>query len=258
MEKGNTIVQKTPPSLLGQAQVSFKQGDFDALIYTHGYEATFEKAVRCPCSHEGSARADCENCNGSGFFYINPTSTKVLLTGINANTTYKEWSLENIGTVSITTMQKDNDLMSYYDRVTINKEFNSFNEICEVKSADQYFIFTIYRPTNLQAIYVFVGPKQRLRKLSSAEYHISKINPYVIIFDIDMSKYEVVSCVYTHELQYFIIDFPHDVRSSLNKTKKGDFEKTSLPKSAIARRLHLSRIQQAPNYDGSGIIDNND
>ena len=251
-----SILQSTPPNLLGQAQVAFRQDDFDALIYTHGYNAIFEKAVRCPCGHEGSAQADCNNCNGSGFFYINPTQTRVLLTGINSNTTYKEWSLENIGTISITTMQTDNSLMSYYDRVTIKGELNSFNESCAVRHTSEPFIFTAYKAATLEALYVFEGPKKKLRKLSKTEYHVSELNPYVILFDIDMTVYKMVSCVYTHELQYFIIDFPHDVRSSLIKTKKGNFEKLSLPKSAIARRLHLSNFLQSPNFDGTGIINN--
>lgn len=253
-----SIIKRTPPNLISQPQVAFRKRDFDAVIWSHGYDIVVERAVRCPCDHSGSPRSDCNNCHGTGFFYVNPSLTKAQITGINANNDYKQWSLQNIGTISITTQESDNILLSYYDRLTIKKEYASFSEVIPIRTSDSnYFIFTIYQPTNIEAIYLFEGPTQKLKKLTTSDYHISELNPYVIIFDIDVHDYEAVSVLYNHELQYYLIDFPHEVRTSLKKNTDGVFERVPLPKNAIARRLHLGTLNAAT-YDGTGGLITNE
>ena len=54
------------------------------------------------------------------------------------------------------------------------------------------------------------------------------------------------------------MDLPHEIRASLGKDKlSGQFEILKMPIQAIGRRTHLIDMQR-PNFDGSGIIFNDD
>lgn len=99
---GRNVINAESPSLYGQPQVSFRPNDFDAVIWTHGYDIICEKAIRCPCQgNSDSPLPSCQNCHGSGYIYINPYRTKApdnrakqryevctMGTGINGNSIY--------------------------------------------------------------------------------------------------------------------------------------------------------------------------
>ncbi len=75
---GRNVINAESPSLYGQPQVSFRPNDFDAVIWTHGYDIICEKAIRCPCQgNSDSPLPSCQNCHGSGYIYINPYRTNI-------------------------------------------------------------------------------------------------------------------------------------------------------------------------------------
>ena len=95
------VAQK--PNLLNQPNSFFRKGDFEALIQMKGYDLELSKACKCPCmTAENHALPSCTNCNGYGWFFINPIMTRGLLSSINLNTKFKEWSEELLGTAALT------------------------------------------------------------------------------------------------------------------------------------------------------------
>lgn len=250
------ILQSPAPNLQGIASPEFIKTEFDAAIYLKGYTTIIEKALRCPC-HEHHPLIDCENCFGTGYFYINPIRTNSLITGINQNNQYKTWSEELLGTIAITVRDIDKPIFGYFDRITLKNEYSYFSENLIVRrNESNIFVFTTYKPIELISLHIFISSAQKLVKLSN--FTINPNNPYCIILDeseLEDSTSGVVSVYYKHEPQYHILDFPHEVRASWVKNKStGSLEKIQLPVQAIARRSHLIDIR--PNFDGSGVIEN--
>jgi hypothetical protein len=253
----------TKASQIGQPSVSFRNDDFAALIDSKGYQIIIEKAVRCPCEGGmGQALVSCQNCYGSGYIFINPLKTKAIASGINRDTKYKDWSLEKIGTISLTVRDDQNENLSFYDKITFVDKIGSFTEVLKVKqTADtepQDFVFTSYNIDKVVDVFIFSADSQKLVKLTTAEYAVNANNSRVIDLTITTKPADfngVVSVRYNHEIQYNVLDLPHEIRSSWQQNREGAYELISLPMNAIARRSHLIQNEQL-HYDGTGYQDN--
>lgn len=257
---GQNIRTATPANLIGQPEVEFRRDDFNALITTKGYNCIIEKAVRCPCEGEGeSPLASCQNCFGTGWVFINPIKTDIIASGINLSNKYKDWSLERSGIISLTVRDDDVESLSFYDKVSFVDKYSRFSEVLRVNSYNSnVFVFTTYKVKEIYEIFIFNGSTNKLRQLTEDEYSINENNPYVVdlmVTDYPTDFNNVVSIRYKHELQYHVIDLPHELRGSTKVTKEGNREDFILPMNAIARRAHLI-VGAKPNYDGSGWQDN--
>lgn len=259
---GRKIVDVSAPSLYGQPSVSFRPDDFDAVIWQHGYDIICEKAVRCPCQgNSGSPLPSCQNCHGFGYFFINPERTKALITALNRNTQYVQWAPELMGTAAITVRDKDRELIGYFDRVTVEDEYALFTEMVVVREmiADVMGVFLSYAPIEIKSVFKYVGADSPLVRLSEGDYEITPENPYCLRFRQGVfNPEEGVSVLYKHRVEYHIIDMPHEIRASLGRDKSsGQFQILKMPVQSVGRRTHLIDIQR-PNYDGGGIIYNDD
>lgn len=254
----NTIIQQTP-SFVGEPQVYFTKGSHDKAIFAHGYWIVAERAVRCPCSSIGNgASSTCQNCGGIGYFYINPIECQALITGINTNTEHKVWSPELIGTASITVENSQREAIEYYNRITLKDEYAVWSETLDVRTVGvDRFVFCTYAPTQLLSAWVYQGDNLPLVKLTDIQCFVSPTNKYILKLSPDVVIYNgSLSVSYQHKLEYHIIDIPHAVRSSRIQEKTGALGSNLLPKQGIGRLAHLI-VGSKPNYDGSGVIDNN-
>lgn len=251
------ILSSPGPNLTGVASPEFFKNEFDGAIWLKGYDVILERALRCPCHAPDAPLINCQNCLGTGYFYINPTKTKALITGINQNNQYKNWTEALLGTISITVRDVDKSNMSYLDRVTIEKEFSYYSENLVIrKNETNSFVFTTYKATDVKAIYLFISSSEKLFKLDKNDYSINPNNPYCIIFNEDLSEEQIASVYYQHNPQYLILDLPHEIRASWVKDKKtGELNRIELPVQGIGRRCHLINIEK-PNFDGGGTIIN--
>lgn len=257
---GRPINSSTPPDMYGQPQVYFRPKDFDAVIWSHGYDITCEQAVRCPCQGaSGAPMPDCQNCHGSGFFYVNPLRTKALITGLNRNTQYVQWAPELMGTAAITVRDTDKAGISYLNRITVDDEYAWFTEmvVAHTMVDDIMAVFLSYAPIEIQAVFIYVAPDVPLVKLDPSVYEISPNNKYCVQFVAgNVPDGAGVSFLYKHRVEYHIIDAPHEIRASLQANKQsGALEVIKMPLQAVGRRSHLVDMQR-PNFDGSGLIHN--
>lgn len=252
----NNIITTPAPQLDHVANPQFRLNEFEAAVFNKGYEVILENALRCPCHSPDSALPDCQNCFGSGYFYINPTKTHALITNLNQQNRYSKWSEELLGTIMITVNDANKSNLSYFDRITIKKEYSYYSENLVIRHYDENtFVFTTYRPVDVISIHLFNSPSEKLIKIPSNEYEINPDNPYCIIFTGDVSDKEIASIYYKHEPEYFVIDLPHMIRASwvTNKDTGAD-ERIRLPLQAVARLAHLCIGK--PNYNGEGVIVN--
>lgn len=265
MIRGRNVVDAREQSMYGQPVIQFRPNDFNAAIWSHGYDVICEQAVRCPC--EGSSGAplpDCQNCHGFGYFFINPMRTKALITGLNRNTNYVQWSPELIGTASITVRDEDRRLISYFNRITVEDESAFYTEMSVVRDLvmdgqHRLICFLTYAPIDIGGVYLYRGSDRQLVKLGLEDYSIAENNPYCLVINdaLGVQAGDGISVSYEHRVEYHVIDLPHEIRSSLGRDKaSGQFEILRLPIQGICRRSHL--VLGKPDYDGSGIIYNDD
>lgn len=258
MADEKSILVATPQPAQGYAQVAFRPDEFDNAVWGHAYNAIFERAIRCPCSTGDHPLPNCENCLGTGYFYINPYKSQALLIGLNATNQYKSWSMELVGTVSVTVRDRDKEHLGYFDRITLSDQFAQYSENLEIRTAQDgtMFIFTMYAVQEILGIWSFQGATQPLKVLPKGSYSVSDTNPYVIIIDPDqIGVNNTISIAYKHKVEYHVLDFPHEIRASMRRDKSGRYEVIQLPINAIARRSHLI-VANRPNFDGTGINSN--
>jgi hypothetical protein len=254
---GTNIITTAAPNIGYVANPQFDLNEFESAVWNKGYEVILENALRCPCHALDAPLPDCQNCFGSGYFYINPTKTKALTTSLNQTNRYSKWSEELLGTIEITVNDVNKSNLSYMDRVTIKKEYSYFSENLVIRNFNgNTFVFTTYKPVDIVSIHLFNSPTEKLIKIPSNEYNINPDNPYCIIFTGDISDKVIASVYYKHEPEYHVIDLPHMIRASWVTNKDtGAEERIRLPLQAIARLSHLLATAR-PNFDGSGIITN--
>jgi hypothetical protein len=261
MEK--IITKPTPPSSAGNPAVYFNKDKFESVIERHGYEVVIEHAIACPCrSGDGQHRTDCYNCRGTGWVFINPRNTKALITSINRSTKYKNWSVEMIGTASVTTYFSER--FSYMDRITMvnNETINNTSilsenlKIREIEGEDP-FIFLTYKPINIESTFIFINFNTKLvRLIEGTDFVKNEDNPYIISFSYDfpIGFNGTISITYEHELQYHVLDMPHDVRNSYKVNNEGKDEQLTLPVMAIARKAF--NVFEKTDYGDTGMVDN--
>lgn len=252
----------TSPSLIGQPNPSFDENAFDAVIWNKGYTIVIEKAVRCPCKDKqtGKNLSTCQNCRGVGWFFINPIETKGLITGINDTLKYKAYSPEFIGDISLTI--RNNIRLSYMDRILFKDDYSILSEDKIVRNFNdegiKYFVFLSYEAKEIEDVFIFQGESSPLIRLTTDQYSINSNNGFVLDLDYDFTTITNfsgnVGIRYKHELQYHVVDIPHDIRRSLKIEVNGKEEKLLLPINAVCRVAH--QVLDLANYDGDGIIDN--
>ena len=256
-------IQATPPNLAQQPAIEFRGKDFNAAVWLKGYRVFIEKAVRCPCEGKiKNALSSCTNCHGVGFFFINPLETRALTTSINRDTKYKEWSLELIGNISISVRDDLTENLSFYDKITFKDKYGFHSEVLAIRNtgapANQDFVFLVYRPIAILDVWVFNGSANALIRIPSTQYSINSTNPYILNLNITTKPTnfnEVVTVRYRHEVQYNVIDIPHELRASNIIDTDGRLTRLDLPINAIGRRSHLL-LAEIPNYDGTGTQNN--
>jgi hypothetical protein len=261
------MLKATPENLVGKPQVSFKKGEFDAAIWKHGYYIQIEKAHRCPCEGtDGISKFNCQNCHGTGYFWINPIETVGLITGVNKNTEYKDWSIELIGTIALSVRDNNNndwEKVSFYDKITLIsrsetqiKPFAYYTEVLRIRTDNvgNYFVFLTYKPQEVISIFKFVSESEPLERIT--DFTQNEDNEYVIDLNgIVCGVNGVISVRYKADIQYIVLDLPHEVRHTTKKGTGNRIESQSMPIQAICRRTHLTQVERK-NYDGTGIQDN--
>jgi len=255
------IRKAAAPNLVGRVRNPlFKNADFEAAIWDKGYNVIIEKSIECPCKGNSSeALSTCNNCLGTGFVFINPVNTKAILTSINRQTKYQQWSPEFTGTISITTREEER--LSFMDKVTLKDRTSILSEVRPMRAnGAQKFIFTSYAIVEIEGVYLFESGSTKLVKLSTTEYAINSSNNMVV--DLNVSSYPAsfngaISIRYKHNISYNVIDLRHDIRSTFVLDNNGKQQEKLLPINAIARKSHYV-IGNPTNYGADNLLNNSD
>lgn len=249
------IIQ-TAENYISIPRVDFINPDFDALVDNKGYDVIWERALPCPCSKRVQHQSVCKNCQGSGWVFINPTQIKAIATSLNKSTQYKEWSMELLGTVSLTVKGKYQ--LNYMDKITVLNSNSLQSEILLVKNFEEnLFCNTIYPITDIIEVFKYEGPYLPLKLLKkTVDYTFSgnKLLFNTIDPETRLETEEAVTITYRHNIQYHVLDLNHDVRNTIILDSSSREKPLILPISAIARRVH--NVLEPTNFTGDLLYDN--
>jgi hypothetical protein len=245
----------------GQPRADLNKREFDNLVYQKGRDVVLETALECPCkSPSTNQQSNCKNCGGTGWIFINPRSTKMILTAIDAVTEFRPWSEELRGTVSITALEQDE--MSAMDRITVTKGESIHNEVVFIKQKGSvYFCYTTYNIKKISYIGLYISQDQPLKRLVLNEDYlvadnILRFSEEFILANIpDFISGESTSLTirYKHAPQFHVIEMKRETMQS-DIYQKGVSVNQNMPVSAIARRSHYQLSAQ--NLTGDRFINN--
>lgn len=256
----------TPPDLIGRPSVPmFEKSAFESLIWEKGMPIIIEHAVACPCrGKSGSAKSSCLNCLGLGYFFINPVETRAIITSINRQTKYQQWSPELTGTVSVSV--SDDSRISFQDKVTLKSRTGLLNEVKPLlnvveDAVTRRFLFMSYNVDKIKAVYIFGTDTTNLIKLSPNDFIINEYNRAAIELNDDLvlpNVYNGVMTVeYEYEVSYIAVDIPHEFRSAFVIDDKGKNVESNMPMQIIAKRTHLA-FNKTAGINGINILNNSD
>lgn len=277
--KDPIINQSIPFGANQRPTANLIKNDFDSLVWNKGYDVIKETGLKCPCkSKTTNQQSNCKNCGGSGWLFINPTQTKMVLTSMNRNTQYKEWSEESIGNVSITALSEEH--LSFMDRVTVLDGNSIFSEVLFMKkysSEDSvssslsvsnsssaasmvYYFKSNYDIKELLYIAIFNGTQNKLVPLIYGEDFIYKDNRITFLTAINyinpLTEDQDISITvrYKHSPQFYIVDIPRETMQTNTRIAGVDDNGISMPIHAIGRRSHYVLDDQ--NFEGNRVFNN--
>lgn len=227
------------PNTIGYPSPEFDKGAFDAAIVQKGYKIYQERAVACPCGEPGHPKPNCPYCGGLGYFFIEPTETIALITGVNVNTKYKEWTMDNAGTIAVTTFEEGLNF-GFFDKITFKEKFGRFSETRKIRfGGGKHFVWLTFKLKELYSIYM-LNVAGTMIELSSDMYTVEN-DGYTIVINAELGEIDglVLSVYYKHYIQYNVIDLPHELRASNITDANGNLQKIDLPVQAIARRANF-------------------
>lgn len=261
MARDKTIIAQTPPSLAKQPQVDFRKPDFEAAIQQKGYRVYHEKMIECACKDDTNGNqplSSCKNCGGSGLIFVNKIQTRMIITSINVDTKYKEWSKERVGSVAVTA--RDVDRLSFMDRITLIDGQSEFSQvlhpqIIQVDLIDKLVGFTFYDIEQIEAVFLFQGNTTKLKLLENITDYTYQYNRIVLNEQYNDVDNPTVTIRYKYKPEFLVIDIPRDIMNSpvINK-QTGYIEEQTFPIHAMAQRAHYVIDQE--NYSGDRVFDN--
>ena len=234
----------------GTPDVRYRRNEFDSAIYKLGYPAYVDYFIPCPCKEKGvhSANLTCKNCFGSGFVLIKRMQTKLLLSQMNRSTEYKDWSVENMGTVSVTLLSEDP--ISLMDRVVLYTESSQYTELIYPRFLEEgkSIGFCTYPPIEIEVAYLYNGDTNKLEKIDTSNIEID--NQGKLNFKGNLENYlreeyihssePGISLKYRYHPSYHIIDIPRNLMTSpVENTLTKNVERQSFPIHAMGRMSHM-------------------
>lgn len=252
------ITRSVSPQIAGLPS-DFNKLDFEAAIRTKGINVIHEKAYMCPClsNPSNAAQSNCQNCGGSGWFFANPTATKMLVQSIMLDDKLKEaalagWGILDLGTAKITGYNQDK--LTYMDRITIIDTLSEHNEMLHPKSSDEedeFFAYTKYNISDVNFLGLFDTVDQKIRKLDHGTDYEFIDNVIRLSLDLHIDENQTLTIRYMHYPVYHVIDI---LRESMTSYEVQGTVKQILPVHAICKRAHV--IKDVENMEGDRLLDN--
>lgn len=250
---GHPVSATTPPAPANPAAY-WRVDDFNKLIYSQGYDALIDRAMRCPCVDRtsGQALSTCQNCLGRGWFFVDRRETRVIAQSMDNKKRYEAWGEVNRGTASITT--RGSDKLGFMDRIILTELEAYFSEILRPIMYRQLVAYPVYEPLKVMNIYLFTADNAPLYPIPEDMY---EVDGNKIVFDPklaehvganDMNKVPMtISIRYSHYPVFHVIDANRELMKVRERNCSfSDEQLTQMPINVSARKAHY--IFNAQNF----------
>ncbi len=232
--------QPSPPNI-GPPRADFQRERYDELIAQHGVDVLVEKALQCPCKTDKiNQLSTCKNCGGTGWIFVNPRTTRLVLQGVGIKTLEDIWTKLANGIVNLSFPPEED--IAYMDRITRLNLESIFSEIIDFDTyLDTTFGFTTYQPNKIDYIGLYQSDDQPLLQLSKSQYSI--VNNKLVLNVIGLPVFDKVETPltatirYSHAPTFNVIEVAREPIDNYRWTGKGEALQ-ELPGKAIARRTH--------------------
>lgn len=241
-------------NIIDNNRADFHRNDFEKLIAQKGRAVTIEQAIQCSCKSKATnQQSNCQNCSGTGWVFINPRSSRLVIQQMKMSVAFASQSENVLGDINIT--GSDTEELAFMDRITMLDGKAIFNEVLFFKVRNGItFSFSAYNIKQIIYIAAFQGVNvPLLRLVQNVDYTYDKniikiINPNILSVQGDIS----VSIRYVHAPTYLMVDMKRESMESFEMIEREGL--ISLPISGTARRAHY--ILGAPSLSGSTVINN--
>ena len=237
LANSKTPIAQSAPS--GQfMDIELDKRNFDVEVWKNGYKVFIDRAIKCPCTtkNAGQAQANCRNCGATGWVFLNRYDTRAVITEMNLDTKFKDWTTDKLGMASMTVLQRDH--VSYMDRITIQEAETISSQVLYPETWGQQKVARlIYSDvTEIQEMWAFIGVDSPLLQLVEGTHYTRTDNQIFFIADLISQKDLTISCRYKHRPQYLVLDLMREMRHAPEKSPERD--QGAFPMSAMIRRAH--------------------
>lgn len=242
------IISQTPSETV-EPRVGWRIGDFNELIYSQGYDAYIDRALRCPCVDKstGQALSTCKNCLGRGWFFVDRRETRVISQSMNNVKRYQNWSEVNQGTCKITV--RGSDKLGFMDRIILLQLEAYYSEILKpIEFQEQMIAYPVYEPLYVTNIYLFVGDYTKLEPVPEELYKIDgnkiifdcSLNEFVPVEDMNQKHPELsISIRYAYYPVYHVLDANRELMRVRERTCSfSDEQLKDMPINVVCRKAH--------------------
>lgn len=232
------------------------KGDFTTLLFRRGRRVLWEQALMCPCKSKATNQlSTCKNCGGSGYLFINPVETRMVLQGFDAKTTFAPWSEEVTGVVKVTCNASFH--LTYMDRITVLDGEGIHNEVLNIKdvvidAATVRFSYTAYQKKRILYVGLYTAADAPLLRLIEGTDYTWEGNVFKLLKSVE-SDDVTITVRYVHNPIVFILDMNRETMQSY-ALKEGVEMNQNLPIMGYAKKGHYKLGDQ--NLTGDAMLDN--
>lgn len=250
-------VQSVSEQTAGNAVAAdFQKQEFDVLFRDKGYNVLWEKALQCGCLGAGSEhQTNCQNCGGTGWLFVNPTSTRMIVTSLSVNKDYQALEASvDMGYSQITARYEDK--IGFMDKIILTDSVSSHHEVLFPvldSVSGNYKASTRYDIKSVEFIGVFTSTSTVYTKLEEGTDYLISNNVVEFLTTVTTAD-QKVTIRYRHNPVYHIWDQPRETITSLLVKGTNRRDPYNMAIRGMGKRAHL--ILAAENWVGNRLLDN--
>ena len=214
-------------------QVYHNRSIFTDALEGKALNVAFCPGVVCPCKVKHSHISTCKSCFGTGFYFPEQIRTRMMITSFNQRTQYYPWSLDKIGTVSISSFE--NIRFNYGDRIIVLEGDALFTESLEVINGA---ITTIYPVLGIERQFKYDRDAFRAVQLDTK----LTFDRASHIITTEEANGTYISIRYRHLHMYGVLDLTREMLFNNFLDNKLDTKRGDFPVSVVARRAHFNTM----------------
>jgi len=234
----------------------FQLDEFEIATRDKGYNVIHSKALQCPCKVKGADHlTSCKNCGGSGWAFVNPTRTRMIITGIKLQRTYDEAARRDQGVLQITAL--NGDKLSFMDQIEMSDALGVHTQTLYPTVdtvSTRYIVTTIYDIKEVEWMGLYIDDVTKYQKLEVDVDYTIQHNIITLTATHDALVAPQISIRYKHHPVFYIWDVMRDSMVSLLVKEGARRDTIQMPVLATALRAHL--MAGAENFDGDRLLDN--